>query len=1234
MPPLESTILELVASGSLAEDVNPRVLQPGSWLALENVQLRKGGVFRKRDGSEPLAAWVPDGNYVVDDAFHTKPLHLGVVGDVPYGLFVSGQDGEQGLSSGQNFAPPFLAVLGDQYRWIAKDDVSPFVIRRGVGLRSHQDFLGQGMVDDGTFTTIVGVLATFDAGDMCPIVARVLSSKTGAVLVDDVVIGWVNNSFSFSLGYSIRVSKMNTQHVAVVYCGEGDADNTSSILLTRFDPQTAEFGTTVMVSSRAGTSCPSLAAALYTSANPEILVAYGDGSTLRVRKWISTSPTTGGFVLDFAQVDSEIRELEAVTHAPLGDVYVVFTVKTGEASGKTKSLALHYVYTPSAAVSLKWGVAIVDDDHPWSFLTCGFSSGLFTSVGRDPSGAISVDSLVYAHQAGLNGTQLSTERLVGSFVPAARPVAVNGKLYLPTIARGDGIGGPPYSGAIVHLRSVSPGSSHPEYGSPAALVGTYAVGEWGTPKFTVLHGVNYCAQPEGLDFSFAFPCQNGVEQSAVDICSVTVATQFWQANSTQVQGLAIFPGALTSYFDGESLCELGFLEAPSILDTETTGTGPGIEVGDYLYTAVWEYYDARGLLHYSQPSAAVKHTVSSEATVVAITVATDRIGRRDGPLDGEMRPVRLVVYRTKKNQSGPFFRLTSPTIEKNTGVTEYDDVVVNNRYLNTIVFQDTTTDAQIDERGYGYFPFDLSGNLDGRLDDDPPPPSLYALAHKSRLWLVSGDNSREVWFSKLIRDGYAPCFSSQFRIFLSDTTEEITGLAPLDDRVLIFTRSRIYAIDGDGPDDRGNGVPFREPYLFSSVVGCSMPMSIVATNDGVMWASAPRRFPGNDDVMDVAMYFVDRSLQVQRISAPIEDTLSVWNEVRAAVHLPQRGLVLWGVERRFYEGEDRVGRLAVWSYWTKQWSIWTTPTWSIASLTEWRGKILYGWTTLNHPSSEGWNEVWRLGKVFAEGGAYDPAAGGLGDGSDGVPPQWVTMRVQTPWVRPGAVTGYARTRRVHVLGEARRNSDTMLTVRVETDHREEGYTEVSFPIFSDTHRGFPLVRAEVIPAAQKGSAFRVTVSDAPREGEGYYFTGPGIDLSAISLEVAGKRGLGKLASTNRGREPALLRAWSKRARWEWGSAPSPAGSLVVPPARRSAQDWAERWGRCSTATPPSRPRRSTTTQTTRCLALETRAIGDSQAMPDPARRQRRTTRRPTPTTSAALRHGGYRWPRPRGCRGF
>lgn len=1095
--PLESTLLEIVASGGLAEDVNPRVLQPGSWLALENVAPDKTGAFRKRNGYSALETYVePDTDYVISYAANSCPLHVGVAGGGPFVLQVSPQDGENGLAGGQSLAPPFIATLNAQQQWVAKDDVPPFVVKREVGLRAHQDFVGWGVAYAGNAKYTVGVLAVLQAGVILPIILRGVDTRNGAVVQDDIVIGYINSSFAFSLGYTVRVMATSSR-VVVVYPIPATGTN-SGLVITSYNVNTQTFGTATMVASRTGTSLPSICS--YPGGGnvfETIVVAYGDGSTLRVREWLIGSETLGSFVTSYALAQpNPIDDVEVCIHREANDLFVSYTLDKGDGLGETRSLCLHE--SAPYTWALKWGVSVLDAEHRWNFLTNGYASGYLVTVGRDPSGTISVASLIYCSQTALSGTSISTEKLVGALVPVARPFAWAGKLYLPTIARGDGVGGSPFVGAIVHLRVTTPG--HVQGSEPAPLVGTFAVGDFGTPNFTTFHGCNFSSHPYGL-ISFAAPVLNGIDQSAIDVVNVLTPTNTWLTPTTEAQGLVVIPGALTSFFDGQSVFEAGFVEAPVINGIVNTITEAAtVLAGNYVYTAVWEYYDALGLLHYSQPSPLVRHTVPpGGAAHVDLTILTDRMGRRARVLDGERRPVRLVVYRTKAGQDGPFYRLMSPTMEKNTGFPRYNDYVVNERYLNEITFEDTTIDAQIDARDYGFFPFDAAGTVAGRLNSDPPPPSTFALNHKNRLWIVSGDKSREVWFSQLMESGFAPMFSNVNRIYLSDTTEEITGLAALADRVLIFTQSRIYAVDGDGPDNRGNGIPFRDPYPFSLEVGCTIPKSLVSTNDGVLFAHAPTNTIGFADTADVAIYMIGADLQVRRISGPIADTLAKRPAIVCAFHMASRGWVVWGTDRAIFEGDTDEAIHLIWSYWTNQWVKWRTDYWRVSSGTVWRGKHLMAVVK----DSEAVNQL--VGTVYAENGWEDPPGPGGG--------QWITMKLQTPWIRPGAIQGYGRTRRVQVLAEVDGEDECNLAISLAHDHEEAAWQTATFPIAADSHRGFPIVHAEARVARQKAMAVRVTITDTQKNVESF---GSGVTVSAVTLEIAGKTGLAKLSKANKG----------------------------------------------------------------------------------------------------------------------
>lgn len=1103
---LETSTLEIVANGSLAEDVNPRVLQPGSWLALENIAPDRGGEFRKRKGSYALDSYADDDDYVIDDAVNSCPLHVGIHADGPFCLHVSPQDSD-GVSGGQFAAPPFIATYTSHGRWVAKDDVSPFLINRAVGLRGHQDFVGFGVVHIGLVTYTIGVPTVLETGVQLPIILRGVDDYTGAVVQDDLIVGYVSSAFAFQLGFTIRTMSTGGR-VAICYCVPLEGGVDSGIVLTLYEPSTGQFGTATMVASRTGNSCPSIALPVsQTGPYETIVVAYGNGDTLLVREWRIGGLATGSFVTTWSYDEEDgISELEVSSVLAAGDIYVSYTVNTGEAfAGRTRTVAIHE--TAPNDWDTKWGPDTLDATHRWNFLTHGVTRHFVVTIGRDPSGTINDESLIYLYQNTLDGTAKSTQRLIGSLVPIARPAEWRGKLYLPTLARGDSSGGSPYVGALVHLRT--PPSGHVQTGQPGSLVGTFAVGDLGTPNFVVFHNPNYCAPFENGGFQFATPILNGIDQSAVDVVRVESPDRTWLVPTTSAQGLTIIPGALTSYFDGQSVCELGFIEAPYILSAvDVTGEGTIVDVGEYLYTAVWEYYDATGLLHYSQPSPIFKHEVESESVAyVKLTILTDRIGRRASELDGERRPVRLVVYRTKANRSGPFYRLMSPTIEQITGEPRYNDYVVNQRYLAAIEFWDDVDDSEIDFREYGFFPFDANGVVDGRLNSDPPPPSRFALSHKSRVWLVSGDNPREVWFSQLMENGFAPMFSKVNRFYLSDTTEEIVALAPLADRVLIFTRNRIYAIDGDGPDNRGNGIPFREPYPFSLAVGCTSRKSVVVTNEGVAFLYSPVTRLGFD-VEAQALYLVTQDLQVKRISGPAQQTLADYPDVRWSLHMPARGWVLWGLDRSYYDDQPKEAITLLWSYWTGAWVVWRTAEYRSASATVWRGDLVTSMTT------DMFDYLYPRGCVYLEGGYSDPVFYPP-DAEDPVP-QWITMKLITPWLHPGAIASYSRTRRVQVFGEmGDQDQQCILRMVLRYGHRDEIGSEYAFPLAGDSHRGYPRVRVGAIPAVQKSAAIQVQLTDERSDVDSS--PGPGVVLSAISLAIAGKKGLAKLSRTSLGR---------------------------------------------------------------------------------------------------------------------
>lgn len=186
---LQTQTLELKMVGGLAEDVDPRVVPPGSWLGLDDVQIGKSGVWTKRFGfsplgypetlgtSEPLSAryehtvfpW-PKGVKLLDN------VAAGVVGPTLYGVW---------CSSFTTRDAPVIATYqrGSPGSWEAKDTAPVFSLTRTSDVRSSRQITG------GCSVEIDGVLwsAYKTDGERAQVYLRGVSLLTGAVVQDDVL---------------------------------------------------------------------------------------------------------------------------------------------------------------------------------------------------------------------------------------------------------------------------------------------------------------------------------------------------------------------------------------------------------------------------------------------------------------------------------------------------------------------------------------------------------------------------------------------------------------------------------------------------------------------------------------------------------------------------------------------------------------------------------------------------------------------------------------------------------------------------------------------------------------------------------------------------------------------------------------------------------------------------------------------------------------------------------------
>lgn len=517
-------------------------------------------------------------------------------------------------------------------------------------------------------------------------------------------------------------------------------------------------------------------------------------------------------------------------------------------------------------------------------------------------------------------------------------------------------------------------------------------------------------------------------------------------------------GGLTSYCDGQALVESGYEQPPEIVEIEAAPPPGAFPVGTYAITAVYEWLGADGTIHRSQP-AIPKSWTSTGATVAPQVLVRNLNVTRKQSLSTSTRAVRIVTYLTSANG---FVYVANSWVENN--LTQAGTVFPLTIWANPGTGNVYTTG--------------------GVLENVPPPASKFVTQHKNRIWLISAEDPREIWYSKEIVPPNAPEFSDVQKIRLDATDTPPVALASLDDKLVIFTETTTHYIVGDGPNDTGGGGSFSEPILLSKESGCAEPRSVLTYDGGVVFQESAGR-----------IYQVGRGLKIDYLSLPIQDTLSTYQTIVRAVCIPGKNWLMF-VAR--YNDQSWC-KLMVLDYRFSQWIEWTPLTYD-----------------LNAPdildiSTDGESHYFctaDTGYVYQYGLSTD----GLDHTGTTPATQWITGQVNFPWVNLQRLQGFERCRRVTVSAQAL--GEFELGVAIYHDYKNSGPQIVSWPATDlPLMLNYPDISAQIHVAQQKCSAIRVLIVDAPDGST----PAPqrGWRLQGITLELASKRGSNKLPTDNK-----------------------------------------------------------------------------------------------------------------------
>lgn len=302
----------------------------------------------------------------------------------------------------------------------------------------------------------------------------------------------------------------------------------------------------------------------------------------------------------------------------------------------------------------------------------------------------------------------------------------------------------------------------------------------------------------------------------------------------------IIGGARVSQIDGQ-IQEVGFIAPPEVVEY----AGGTLDV-----SSLWEWVDAFGQRHISSPATGVAaNPASANTDIVCPHHCAHRRGTDAGPdtetstKSGQTRCIYYVTeagaaqhYRSENDPLG--LQSSYPTINEDFSNTQVNDANLTD---NELLYTDG-----------------------GVLENVPPPPSNILLAHKERVFLIPQDDPTSVWSSKRRVKDVGLEFAGELVIHMG-TDGDCTGLAALDDYVVVFKENSVYVMAGDGPTATGQG-GFATPQKISSSVGCRDSNSVVSYEGGVLFKS------------NAGWQKLDRSLAITPVGLPVSDydSYTVW----------------------------------------------------------------------------------------------------------------------------------------------------------------------------------------------------------------------------------------------------------------------------------------------------------------------------------------------------------------------
>jgi|CXWL01.1.fsa_nt_gi hypothetical protein len=547
---------------------------------------------------------------------------------------------------------------------------------------------------------------------------------------------------------------------------------------------------------------------------------------------------------------------------------------------------------------------------------------------------------------------------------------------------------------------------------------------------------------------------------ACDVATFSVvSTSDDQARVVQVGQLSALAGATGGFFDGEIMNPFGFLHEPFVQTSVAIAGSGTLTNGTYLYSFVYEWRDAVGILHRSAATVPISFFIDTNNLGVTHTVLYDAASPKQNVSSGfytsGASPALVVPYRSIKAGT-VLYRMPASVLW------------ANDPLSHSHSWADTNADTVLAGRPVLY-------TTGGILDDDVPPALSTIVMHRSRIWGIDG-GGKTIWFTKSTQDdfGVAPAFNSTLRV-LSDRS--MTALASMDDKLVVFGADWISYVLGDGPGPNGQGSDLTPLNPVQTDSGCANPRSVVSMPDGIMFQTSR------------GICLLTRGLEVVWIGRPIKDRLAAYPCITSAVLVAKYNQVRFTCND--LASSPTAGIVLVFDYVEKQWStfslrdadVYPSP---VADAVVCNG--VYTWATPG-------------GAVYQE-----TESTYLDNGT------WVPLTIETAWMSAAGPLAFQSVRSLVFEGTSGSNHD--LTVELGFDGSTDYQQSHTFVAGSDVTRTGFLSGAITVGTRRKCQHLRVRWTDATPSIPTMWpvGTGQGPSLDTMGLEVGVKIGTASVAA--------------------------------------------------------------------------------------------------------------------------